>query len=69
MVDSQTKAALAGIPLLKTNAGPRDAEWNTRLKEELIGLIQVRLESSFDTLAVREEQQRVGQRLVPAGVQ
>ena len=42
MVDAKTKAALAGIPLLSTNAGPRDGEaWNTRLKEELISLIQV----------------------------
>lgn len=31
---------LAGIPLLKTNAGPRDATWNDRLKEELLALIQ-----------------------------
>eukprot|EP00047_Mylnosiga_fluctuans_P004051 m.232449 g.232449 ORF g.232449 m.232449 type:complete len:173 (-) comp12359_c0_seq1:103-621(-) len=40
MVDAHTKAVLAGIPLLKTNAGPRDGDkWNERLKEELVGLI------------------------------
>ena len=43
MVDAKTKVALAGIPLCATNAGPRDGEaWNTRLKEELIALIQVK---------------------------
>eukprot|EP00048_Salpingoeca_helianthica_P015748 m.228418 g.228418 ORF g.228418 m.228418 type:complete len:172 (-) comp17474_c0_seq1:47-562(-) len=40
MVDSGTKNVLAGIPLLKTNAGPRDPGWNERLKEELVSLIQ-----------------------------
>jgi ufm1-conjugating enzyme 1 len=45
MVDASTKKALAGIPLLKTNAGPRDGDqWNERLKEELIALIQVHFE-------------------------
>lgn len=42
MVDAHTKQVLAGIPLLKTNAGPRDGDqWTARLKEELISLIQV----------------------------
>lgn len=40
MVDVTTRQVLAGIPLLKTNAGPRDATWNDRLKEELLALIQ-----------------------------
>lgn len=42
MVDAETKKALGGIPLLKTNSGPRDKEnWPNRLKEELISLIKV----------------------------
>ena len=33
--DAGTKATGAKIPLLKTNAGPRDkANWGQRLKEE-----------------------------------
>jgi len=32
---------VAAIPMLKTNAGPRDTEnWGTRVKEEYIALIQ-----------------------------
>ncbi len=43
MVDTGTKSALAKIPLLKTKAGPRDAElWVKRLKEEYQSLIKVR---------------------------
>ena len=41
MVDAGTKSALAKIPLLKTKAGPRDAElWVNRLKEEYQSLIK-----------------------------
>lgn len=41
MVDAATKKALSGIPLLKTNAGPRDKDlWPTRLKEEYMSLIK-----------------------------
>ena len=41
MVDASTKKTLAGIPLLKTKAGPRDKEvWPTRLKEEYVSLIK-----------------------------
>lgn len=41
MVDEGTKKTLASIPLLKTNAGPRDGElWPTRLKEEYLSLIK-----------------------------
>jgi hypothetical protein len=71
MVDSATKNVLAGIPLLKTNAGPRDPGWTDRLKEELVSLIQVSRED-FEaglTGAVREEQQGGRQRLVPSGMQ
>lgn len=37
------RKTLAAIPLLRVNAGPRSGEqWNARLKEELLALIQVR---------------------------
>lgn len=63
MVDAHTKTVLAGIPLLKTNAGPRDPGWNERLKEELMSLIQVRCEYVRGTHSspVCEEQQGTGQ--------
>ena len=41
MVDAVTKKTLSAIPLCRINAGPRDAEWTDRLKEELMGLIAV----------------------------
>lgn len=42
MVDANTRKSLSGIPLLKTNAGPRDKEiWVQRLKEEYQALIKV----------------------------
>ena len=42
MVDEATKKTLASIPLLRTNAGPRDGDqWATRLKEEYLSLIKV----------------------------
>ena len=42
MVDDATKKTLASIPLLRTNAGPRDGDqWATRLKEEYLSLIKV----------------------------
>ncbi len=40
MVDEATKKTLSNIPLMRTNAGPRDKEaWVNRLKEEYRGLI------------------------------
>ncbi len=40
MVDEATKKTLSNIPLMKTNAGPRDKDaWVQRLKEEYRGLI------------------------------
>ena len=42
MVDAVTKQTLSALPLLKSNAGPRDAAWPDRLKEELLALITVR---------------------------
>ena len=42
MVDEATKKTLASIPLLRTNAGPRDGDqWAARLKEEYLSLIKV----------------------------
>lgn len=38
--DEKTKATLQKIPLLTVRAGPRDADWLERLKEELMALIQ-----------------------------
>lgn len=44
MVDEATKKVLASIPLLRTNAGPRDGDqWASRLKEEYISLIKVKM--------------------------
>lgn len=41
MVDEATKKTLASIPLLRTNAGPRDGDqWASRLKEEYLSLIK-----------------------------
>ncbi|GCC41757.1 hypothetical protein chiPu_0025594 [Chiloscyllium punctatum] len=43
MADEATRRILSGIPLLRTNAGPRDAErWRERLKEEYQALIKVK---------------------------
>lgn len=43
MVDEATRRVVAEIPLLKTNASPRDKElWVPRLKEEYQALIKVR---------------------------
>ena len=39
MVDSE-KNIVEKIPLLKTNAGPKDKEWEVRLKEEYLALIE-----------------------------
>lgn len=42
MVDETTKKTLTSIPLLKTQAGPRDGDqWVSRLKEEYLSLIKV----------------------------
>ena len=44
MVDEATKKTIASIPLLRTNASPRDGDqWATRLKEEYMSLIKVRM--------------------------
>jgi ufm1-conjugating enzyme 1 len=41
-MDNKTKETVQKIPLLKTNAGPRDGDlWNQRLKEEFAALIKV----------------------------
>jgi len=47
-IDENTKRTVQQIPLLTTRAGPRDGEsWTTRLKEEYLALIQVRLAPSL----------------------
>lgn len=38
-MDENTKKTVKSIPLLRTRAGPRDAAWPTRLKEEYLSLI------------------------------
>ena len=52
MVDEATKKTLAKIPLMRTNAGPRESEkWPTRLKEEyqsIIRYVQNNKESDSD---------------------
>ena len=56
MVDEATKRTLASIPLLRTNASPRDGDlWATRLKEEYISLIKVRKNSLAARTLTREE--------------
>ncbi|XP_011502530.1 PREDICTED: ubiquitin-fold modifier-conjugating enzyme 1 isoform X2 [Ceratosolen solmsi marchali] len=41
MVDESIRKTLSNIPLLKSNAGPRDSEtWSQRLKEEYLSLIK-----------------------------
>jgi len=41
-MDEGTKSVLQKIPLLRTNAGPRNADgWKRRLKEELLAVIKV----------------------------
>jgi ufm1-conjugating enzyme 1 len=39
MVDSSQNSIVDKIPLLKTNAGPKDKDWKERIKEEYIALI------------------------------
>lgn len=44
MADEATRRVVSEIPVLKTNAGPRDRElWVQRLKEEYQSLIRVSL--------------------------
>lgn len=50
MADEATRRVVSEIPVLKTNAGPRDRElWVQRLKEEYQSLIRV----SYATAAAR----------------
>ena len=55
MVDEPTKKTLASIPLLRTNAGPRDGEqWASRLKEEYLSLIKVCYSACYDNYCVQD---------------
>lgn len=46
-IDNTTKQTLSQIPLCSVNAGPRDKEWETRLKEEFNALIAVKFLKEF----------------------
>lgn len=64
MVDEATKKSLSAIPLMKTNAGPRDKEaWVQRLKEEYKGLIAyVEMNKASDSDWFRLESNKEGTR-------
>lgn len=52
MADEATRRVVSEIPVLKTNAGPRDRElWVQRLKEEYQSLIRVSYASAADRVA------------------
>jgi len=64
MVDAATKNAVGEIPILKTNAGPRDKEaWVARLKEEYNSLITyIKSNKESDTDWFRLEANKEGTR-------
>ena len=64
MVDAATKTAVGKIPILKTNAGPRDKEaWVARLKEEYNSLITyIKSNKESDTDWFRLEANKEGNR-------
>lgn len=52
MADEATRRVVSEIPVLKTNAGPRDRElWVQRLKEEYQSLIRVSGAAEADRVA------------------
>lgn len=52
MADEATRRVVSEIPVLKTNAGPRDRElWVQRLKEEYQSLIRVSCATEADRVA------------------
>lgn len=52
MADEATRRVVSEIPVLKTNAGPRDRElWVQRLKEEYQSLIRVSFTAAVDRVA------------------
>lgn len=52
MADEATRRVVSEIPVLKTNAGPRDRElWVQRLKEEYQSLIRVSCASAAGRVA------------------
>lgn len=52
MADEAVRRVVSEIPVLKTNAGPRDRElWVQRLKEEYQSLIRVSCASAADRVA------------------
>ncbi|KPP63163.1 ubiquitin-fold modifier-conjugating enzyme 1-like [Scleropages formosus] len=67
MADEATRKAVSEIPLLKTNAGPRDKElWVQRLKEEYLALIKyVENNKNADNDWFRLESNKEGTRSIP----
>lgn len=54
MADEATRRVVSEIPVLKTNAGPRDRElWVQRLKEEYQSLIRVSCATAASRVAER----------------
>lgn len=54
MADEATRRVVSEIPVLKTNAGPRDRElWVQRLKEEYQALIRVSRATAANRVAER----------------
>ena len=54
MADEATRRIVSEIPVLKTNAGPRDRElWVQRLKEEYQSLIRVSCAAAASRVAKR----------------
>lgn len=68
MADEATRRVVSEIPVLKTNAGPRDRElWVQRLKEEYQSLIRVSFTPVVDGVAKEWRVIRCSQELAPCG--
>lgn len=68
MADEATRRVVSEIPVLKTNAGPRDRElWVQRLKEEYQSLIRVSFTPVLDRVAEGWRLTRCTWELAPGG--
>lgn len=68
MADEATRRVVSEIPVLKTNAGPRDRElWVQRLKEEYQSLIRVSFTPVLDRVAEGWRVTRCPRELAPGG--
>lgn len=68
MADEATRRVVSEIPVLKTNAGPRDRElWVQRLKEEYQSLIRVSFTPVVDGVAEGWRVIRCARELAPGG--